>query len=154
MNFDPRNLEVVRYLTLDNILNTQIAASEIHGFGLFAGKYIKRNTLICLLEGQILDRDVYKKIGDFCKPELDSLDDYFFMECNYISQEDILVRPLRTKYSYINHSKSPNVKIFSEPFRIEAISDIEEGQELTIDYTNEHLSNEYLSRPEKAFLKE
>jgi SET domain-containing protein len=152
MEFDPKNLNDVCYLTIDNIESTKIGPSSIHGFGLFAKKDIKQNTLLCLLEGQLLDRKDYKRIGDYCKPLVESLDNYLFMECNYVSLEHILVRPFRTKYSYINHSNTPNVSLFYNPIRIEAVAHIKPGDELTIDYTKESLSGEYLSHPDKTFL--
>ena len=36
---------------------------------------------------------------------------YFFMEATTIDRDTYLVRPYRTKYSYINHSRNPNVRL-------------------------------------------
>lgn len=152
--FDIKKLTDVRKVTLDTITNTEICSSNIHGWGLFATALIKQGTQMCLLDGQIVNKVSYDAINKTISPNIPTLENYFFMECNYLHNDEILVRPLRTKYSYINHSSSPNLKIFYHPMRVVAVKNIQIGDELTIDYTEEPLSKEYLARPEKAFLKE
>jgi hypothetical protein len=53
MIFDPKNLLHVRELTLDNINDTRINKSELHGFGLFATQSIKQDAILCLLDGRL-----------------------------------------------------------------------------------------------------
>ena len=67
-----------------------------------------------------------------------------FMEWNALDTETLLIRPFRTKYSYINHSRSPNTMLARFPLRLTAIFDIDPGDELTIDYRREPLSDDYL----------
>ncbi len=152
MSFCPDNLHSVREFTLNNIQDTKIDKSNIHGFGLFATNTIRKGSILCNLEGQIINQEVYNKISNQLKPSIVGIEKYLFMECNYINDTEILVRPFRTKYSYINHSFSPSVAIKYFPIRIVAIVDIELGDELTINYRCEPLTNDYLARPEKQFL--
>jgi SET domain-containing protein len=153
MIFDPKNLSHVRELTLDNISGTQINKSDIHGFGLFAIEKIKQGTILCVLDGQIIEKKTYDHI---CASLLTSVKDiapYLFMECNYLNDHEILARTFRTKYSYINHSSMPNVSIRYHPIRIVVSQDISPGTELTINYLQEPLTKAYLAKPEKQFLQ-
>ena len=79
--------------------------------------------------------------------------DYIFMEWNALDPKTLLVRAFRTKYSYINHSKTPNVEIKYSPIRIEAIKNIDEHEEIVIDYSKEPLSEEYRADKEKSFIQ-
>ena len=154
MPVNPESLAEIHLRTIDNIHSTEIRKSKIHGFGLYATAEIPAGTLLCFLEGQRISQKFHKEIYKSLKPEIESLGSYLFMECNYLADDYLLVRPLRTKYSYINHSFFPNALIKNDPLRLVSISNILLGDELTIDYRNEPLSEEYLSRPDKHFLKE
>jgi|TARA_B100000809_G_C15045110_1_gene496962 SET domain-containing protein len=153
MAFCPDDLNDVREFTLNNIQDTEINESNIHGFGLFATNPIKKGSILCNLDGQIIEQGIYNQICKQLKPSIIAVEKYLFMECNYINETEILARTFRTKYSYINHSFRPKVVIKYFPIRIVAIVDIELGDELTIDYRCEPLTKEYLSRPEKQFLQ-
>ena len=74
------------------------------------------------------------------------------MEWNALSATTLLVRAFRTKYSYINHSKNPNVQVVHKPLRIEVIKKIKIGEEILIDYTKEPLRDSYLQKKGKEFL--
>ena len=154
MPVNPESIEEIHLRTIDNIHSTEIRNSNIHGFGLYATADIPAGTLLCYLEGQRISQKFHKQIFKSLEPEIESLESYLFMECNYLADDHVLVRPLRTKYSYINHGSIPNVSIKNDPFRLLSTTDIIAGDELTIDYRNEPLSEEYLSRPDKQFLKE
>ena len=86
------------------------------------------------------------------KIDLREYQNYIFMEWNALSQDTLLVRAFRTKYSYINHSKTPNVAIKYNPIRIEVIQDIKNNEEILIDYSKEPLKQNYLQDQEKQFL--
>ena len=133
---------------VDNIKNTYIDISSIHGFGLFAKKAIQAGAILCELDGQKMDWGHYEKLRKTI-----NLGDYIFMEWNALDTKTLLVRAFRTKYSYINHSKTPNVEIKYDPIRIEAVKDISEYDELTIDYSKEPLSEEYKADKEKSFIQ-
>lgn len=136
--------------TVNNIKDTYIDISPIHGFGLFAKKPIQAGAILCELDGQKMDWYHYEKLRKTIN--LGEYQDYIFMEWNALDTKTLLVRAFRTKYSYINHSKTPNVEIKYGPIRIEAIREISEHDELTIDYSREPLSEEYKTDKEKSFI--
>jgi len=146
------NIDFVKSIVIDNIPNTEIKESSIHGFGLFAIKVISAQSTVCVLDGQVIGWDKYESNHLSLKGDTGDLEEYFFMEWNALDTKTLLVRPFRTKYSYINHSKTPNVKVLSFPHRIIALKDIEIGEELTIDYNDEPLRDDYFTS-EKEFLK-
>jgi hypothetical protein len=122
---------------IDNISRTYIDKSPIHGFGLFAETFISEKTELCLLDGQIVPWDVYKDNQDV-------------IEWNALPGEILLLRPWRTKYSLINHSRAPNLKVLSENdggmrLRVVAIKDIQANEELLLDYRDEPLPAGYVS---------
>lgn len=147
-----KNIDFVRSHTLDSIENTQILESNIHGFGLVATKLISKGHCLCELDGQVIDKSKYDETEAMLTPLIPQYMKFFFMECNYLEDDKLLVRNIRTKYSYINHSRTPNTEIKLNPMRLVAIQDISKGTELTIDYRNEPLSEAYLARPDKQFL--
>jgi hypothetical protein len=117
-----------------------------------ATQLITKGQRLCELDGQILDKHKYDEIESMIAPLIPKYKTFFFMECNYLEDGKVLVRNIRTKYSYINHSRTPNTEIRLSPMRLIAIQDIHLGDELTVDYRNEPLSEAYISRPDKQFL--
>lgn len=116
---------------IDNIKNTEIRDSKIHGKGLFANERIKKETLLCILEGQPI------KIEDYFKLLSDS--DYSkssFIEKYKLNEEYICAMPFRTKYSYINHSINPNIysALKDRKLYVYASKDIEKGEEIVDVY--------------------
>lgn len=152
MNDICRNIEFVRRVTLNTILDTVIKESEIHGFGLFSKNKIYVGTILCNLDGQVLLKSEYDNIESEISKNIRDYSNYFFMECNYLDDRKVLSRNMRTSYSYINHSRDPNVEIKYFPIRVVAIKEINKGEELTIDYRKEPLTKDYLIRKEKSFL--
>ncbi len=148
-----RDLYFVREYTLDTIQNTEIKKSTIDGFGLFATQIIQTNTILCILDGQVMSAKTYENLVEKLSNKVGAFKNYFFMECNKLNIDTYLVRPYRTKYSYINHSFTPNTVIREFPLRLVSLKNIKKGEELTLDYTQEELSNEYLSLKSKGFLK-
>jgi len=136
---------------VDNIKNTYIDISPIHGFGLFAKKPIQAGAILCELDGQKMGWAHYEKLRKTIN--LGEYQDYIFMEWNALDPKTLLVRAFRTKYSYINHSKMPNVEIKYDPIRIEVIKNIDEHEEIVIDYSKEPLSEEYKVNKEKSFIQ-
>lgn len=64
-----------------------------------------------------------------------------------MSPEWLLVRMFRTKYSFINHSRQPNCRVWMQDGRlvVETLCAIAPGQELTLDYCEEPLPPAYLA---------
>lgn len=148
-------LDEIKKITLDNIDDTEIRESKIHGYGLFALRNFRAGETICALDGQVIPWSRYEELENELKSKLGELSDYFFMEWNCIRPDALLVRPFRTKYSYINHScKSRNLKlkkIRDGCVLIFVEEDIAEGEEMLINYNDEPLSDDYIKNNE--FLK-
>lgn len=114
---------------VDNICYSEIKNSKIHGNGLFANSNLKKNTTLGVLDGQVVkwNKTLYEQF-----------------EWNALEENIILIRPLRTKYSYINHSRYPNLILRKYPLRIITVYDIDKNEELTLDYRKEPLPKDYL----------
>jgi SET domain-containing protein len=126
---------------VDNIHNTEIKKSKIHGYGLFATTLIKSGSILCILDGQIVSWSSYDRVSS-TKPFGDYSDN-LFMEWNFLEHNVIMFRPFRTKYSFINHSIDPNVILRRYPVTLISIQDIHKGEEITIDYRKEPLNYNY-----------
>lgn len=133
-----------RFFLVDNICGTIIKKSTIHGYGLFAEKVFHPGDILCLLDGQIVSWSSHDKA------ESDKLfknfNNYLFMEWNALEENALMIRPFRTKYSFINHSRKPNLVLRRYPLAVISGSHIEEGEELTIDYRKEPLNKKYLEK--------
>lgn len=147
-----KDLNFVRNIVIDNIPDSFISPSKIHGFGLFAARPFVPDEILCVLDGQKMLWDCYDKIDAALRDEVKALVDYFFMEWNSLDTDTLLVRPFRTKYSYINHSRLPNLKLLYDPLRVVVCCHIEDKSEFLIDYRCEPLRATYLQGPEGAFL--
>lgn len=138
-------------MIIDNIPLGYIAKSSIHGNGLFAKRAIAANTILCTLDGQIMSWNYYDNVIDsLCLNSEQRL--ILFDEWNCIDRDTLLVRAFRTKYSLINHSREPNCIIRYNPIRVEAYTDIEQDDELTLDYRREPLRDEYLNGHGSTYL--
>ncbi len=135
---------------IDNMHPTYIAKSNVHGHGLFASKEIAANECLGELDGQYISWELYNKISSQITDE--QLTNTYFMEWNAITKDLLLTRPFRTKYSYINHSRTPNVEILQNPLRIVTIRKINADEELLLDYRKEELNEEYLKGHGKTYL--
>ncbi len=136
---------------IDNISHAEIRPSSIHGFGLFATEPISAGTILGVLDGQVIDWDEYDLIcSSLSLPK--QVKQNIFMEWNALSESVLLVRPLRTKYSFINHSRTPNVHLEYHPLRVVVSRDLQEGEELLLDYRCEPLRAEYLDGHGKTYL--
>lgn len=127
---------------LDNIAHTRIAASPIHGLGLFCVDPIPAGSLLALLDGQVVPWSTYTTT-----PLCD--------EWNALPGERLLVRPYRTRYSFINHSRTPNAAVTPLPtgqVRLETVRDVNAGDEITLDYRREPLPAEYVANHGRTFL--
>jgi SET domain-containing protein len=147
------NYHFVKENTIDNIHQGYIAPSQIHGLGLFAKTDIDQGDILCVLDGQVMSWSMYHHIQKNLQREINPpYDQYIFMEWNALDEETLLVRPFRTKYSYINHSRTPNVKIKKFPLRLVAINDIKTDEEITVDYRCEPLNYEYIKNHGSTYL--
>jgi len=125
--------------TVDNLKNTYIKKSDIHGYGLYAKKDIDKDQVLGYLDGQVIDWKLHDEYN-------------LTLEWNAIGDNKLLVRPYRTKYSYINHSREANLLIAYDPIRIISKKNIKKDEELVLDYRLEPLSNEYIEKKGKFYL--
>ena len=118
---------------VDNIANTEVLPSPIHGMGLFATCWIPTGIILCNLDGQLVSWDKHCE-----KPRCS--------EWNSIEHELLLTRPYQTKYFAINHSRSPNVDLDSKhPISVLfTLVSIEKGQEILLDYRRQSLPESYV----------
>jgi len=140
------------FKVIDNIPQGIIETSPVHGRGLFAREKLDKGTALCQLDGQIVSWDLYDEVLGSLKEESGILADYLMVEWNALSETTLLIRPFRTKYSFINHSRTPNLKILHDPIRIVTVSAIPKGAELFLDYRQEPLRKEYLENHGKTYL--
>ena len=87
-------LEEIKRTTIDNIADTEIRKSDIHGYGLFALRDFRAGETICALDGQVMPWSKYEELENELKSKLGELSDYFFMEWNCLRKDALLVRPL------------------------------------------------------------
>lgn len=145
----PLPLDFVLENTLDNIPYTEIKTSEVHGFGLFATEDIPVQMELCKLTGQIMSRDEYAGLVSRLTELTGDLSFYFLVECNHVLNPHMLkVRAFRTKWSYVNHSTTPNCFFDINSQSFYPLRDIKKGEELTFDYRVEPLSEDYLKKNE------
>lgn len=149
---DDNQIDRLRDITIDNIAFSYIDRSRIHGFGLFADTNIPQGTELGRLDGQVMAWDLYDRIVARFQREITASAGELFMEWNALSETVLLVRPFRTKYSMINHSRKPNLKLRRDPFRVVTLRDISRNEELLLDYRDEPLRDSYIEGHGKAFL--
>lgn len=129
---------------IDNIPNTRISESAIHGNGLFSTVSIPAGAILAVLDGQLIPLSGQHIVSaDICAAHC---------EWNAVSKDMLLVRAFRTKYSYVNHSHSPNLRLENNPLRIVVTCDLNSGDELTLDYNKEPLPEQYLDLHGRHFL--
>lgn len=124
---------------INNIPFGVIEKSPIHSYGLFARQDIAVESAQVSLDGQIVPRRVYKSNRDMAKDPIN--------EWNALTTDMLLVRPRRTQYSFINHSRKPNCTTVNlgNRLHVRAITDNQRREELTLDYRLEALPPEYIS---------
>ena len=124
---------------IDNISHSVILNSPIHGYGLFATSLIDAETVLGYLDGQQIPYTLYLKQN-------------LAFEWNALREDLLLVRPYRTKYSFINHSRHPNLYLSYYPLRLIALRQIEINEELLLNYLSEPLPPHYLDNHGKTYL--
>lgn len=129
---------------VDNMPDTDVRGSAVHGHGLFARHRIEADAVIGILDGQVVDwssHDVMEQVNPFGDDGAD-----LFMEWNALTTDTLLIRPFRTKYSFINHDRAPNARLAQDPLRVVSARTIACDEEITLDYRQEPLRKEYLAR--------
>lgn len=125
---------------VETIADTRRGPSSIQGTGLFTLRARRARELLCVLDGQRLHLAHFPEALD--------------LEWNAVSERELLVRPFRTSYGYINHSAAPNVLIEADGVRLVAARPIDAGEELTIDYFAPPVPREFLASEEAKALRD
>lgn len=113
--------------------------SKVHGLGLFLNHNVEKNQILFNLKGDIFDLQ-NKSVKDFnC-------------EWNALPYNRLLVRKQRTVYGFINHSKKPNCYIDFDIHAVRALQNLQQGEELLLDYEKEPLPEEYLQNHGATYL--
>ncbi len=121
---------------INNAPKCEPRPSGIHGIGLFTKVGIGAGEPFMSLEGgRILSvsrwlEDEFRLVAD---------------EWNALSEDELLVRPRRTLYYYINHQLNPNAFVDIQCRRVIAQAAIAANQEITLDYLREPLPKSYLA---------
>jgi SET domain-containing protein len=125
---------------INNIPRTHFSKSDIHGHGLFATEGFSAEEQLCVLDGQRVSWRVYSRRKGFSG------------EWNATTGDVLVIRPFRTRYFYINHSRSPNLQVLEDPLRVVALREIAAGEELLLDYRREPLPEEYMQTHGSTYL--
>lgn len=115
---------------LQNILDVEIRASKIHGLGLFSSIERPLGAILCHLDGQVIDASMSEFV-------------IWEHEWNGIGGEYVLARGIQTLYSFINHSKNPNLCIHPKTFILYAAMYVEKDSELTLNYLENGVPSVY-----------
>lgn len=106
--------------------SVEIRNSTIEGKGLFAKKHIKKDEVVAIKGGHIVDQDTFDGLSDACR------------RASLQISKDMYASPVEEKeiplvMNYVNHSCEPNVGLHGQLFTV-AMRDIKSGEELTGDY--------------------
>jgi len=108
----------------------QIRKSKIHGIGLFTIEEIKKDEIIGIKSGHIIDRVTLNAIGGFESKLVSVLmqiaDEYFIGALGEGELEAVNM--------HVNHSCEPSVGILGNIINV-AMRDIPVGEELAVDYS-------------------
>ncbi len=126
---------------VDNLPDTVIGLSYIHGHGLHAKRVLVPGQVLGWLDGQRMDWSSFEALKN--NHDWGKHAGHFFVEWNALSKDTLLVRPFRTKYGFINHSRSPNLVLLYEPLRVVVNRHVMASSELTLDYREEPLRPAY-----------
>lgn len=127
---------------VDNIPAGYVAPSRLHGHGLFARAPIAAGERLARLDGQVVPWALHERLA-------------LVEEWNALAGDRILVRPYRTKYYYINHSRAPNAEVrrdADDRVEVVALAAIGGNEEITLDYRREPLAAAYLAGHGASYL--
>jgi len=108
---------------------TKIKKSRIEGYGLFTVKSIRKEEIVAIKGGHILDKKTLWRVEDKIEASYIQIDDNFYIGA--IKKSEI-----RNNKMFINHSCEPNLGIRGQVTFV-AMRGIKAGEELTYDWAME-----------------
>lgn len=117
---------------IDNAPKCRPEKSDVNGYGLIAAELIITGEMII----DFSDPTLYKETT-FAKLEPWRLEGGKYTG---LSEERCVISEQMTKYSLLNHSRTPNAITDFEGRRVVALRDIIPGEEVTVDYRREPVS--------------
>lgn len=113
---------------------TYVKESNVEGYGLFAAKDIKKYDLV--IDYRMFPKDWYKtRFVDLTEEQIKK--NWYVM----LDNEECITSDKYSKFSYINHSRTPNCDWIMNIHKIIANRDIKKDEELFIDYRLEPRPN-------------
>lgn len=125
---------------LRTIAQATPSPSPIHGTGLFANADLAPGTVLTKLDGQRVTTSEAPGV-------------LFALEWNAVSKSELLVRAIRTSYGFINHSRTPNLRIDGGTMTLKVLTPVASGEELLLDYLEQPLPDAYLSNANADYLR-
>jgi hypothetical protein len=113
---------------------TYVKTSLVEGYGLFAAKDIKKNDLV--IDYRMFPKD-WRKLRFTELTEEQIRKNWYVM----LNNEECITSDKFSKFSYINHSRTPNCDWVMNIHKIIANRDINKDEELFIDYRLEPRPN-------------
>lgn len=117
---------------INNIAGSYVSRSAISGQGLFAGADYRTGDQVGHLDGQVVNVDDHPQA--------------LSGEWNGLGDAEVLYRAFSTSYSFINHSRNPNLEIDRETMCMRARRPIYEGEEFSLDYLEHGVPLVYKSK--------
>ena len=117
---------------VDNAPKCKPGKSAVDGHGLIAAEPIAAGEVII----DFSDPEVY------LETTFDALESWRLEGGKYtgISEKYCIISEQMTKYSLLNHSRNPNAITHFEARQVVALSNIQPGEEVTVDYRREPVS--------------
>ncbi len=105
---------------------THVKTSPIHGNGLFALALIKKDEIIAIKGGHIIDSEMLSENSEVIRhSELQIADIFYIANMNEEEFEDVMI--------FYNHSCDPNMGFLGNIISV-AMRDIQIGEEIVTDY--------------------
>lgn len=123
---------------INNVAASYVSQSAISGQGLFAGTDYRTGDPVGHLDGQVVNVDDHPQA--------------LLGEWNGLGDVEVLYRAFSTSYSFINHSRNPNLEIDRETMWMRARRPICAGEEFSLDYLEHGVPLAYKSTGLGAYL--
>jgi uncharacterized protein len=110
------------------LIRAKVKKSKIQGVGLFAAQFVSKGTKTWKLNPKVdlvITASEYKKLPKIFRK---NIDDHIY-QCKFTKKWIFCTDDAR----FMNHSSNPNIKTVRGMYDV-SLRDINEGEELTVDY--------------------